>query len=202
MSKTPDELYETAKGIVMFLGRGWEAYKSQNNEVTLKNGPYSVRISTNDYAKNRGKYIFTPQWPYTPSNSVLGAHRMYSPEDREGLTITVSQTKTEQQIALDFERRLENKYIKEFDLCQRQMWTEQDERQNQLNTANRLASLLRATALDCNGDPTSQPTICKHGVWKFSVNHDGSRVERLEIHNIPIEAAEKLFEMLRQKVEK
>jgi hypothetical protein len=216
MMKTLDELYEVAKGIAMFLGRGWEAKRREIpdhpgcGDALLVNGPYSVEIRTSDRSQYRGKYLFIPRWPRTASDSVLGPHVTYSPLDNSDggnftpsySPIAVSQTKTEQQMALDFERRLEDRYIKAFDAAQQRLWREQDNRQDQLNKTVQLAALLGSQALDCNREPTDQPVVSAHGVYKFSVNHDGTRVERIEIHNIPVSVADTLFQILAREVTK
>jgi len=205
MMKTLDELHEVANGVAMFLGRGWEARKHEIpdhpgcGDALLVNGPYAVGINTSDRSQYRGKYLFIPRWPRTASDSVLGAHVTYSGGN---FTIAVSQTKTEQQMALDFERRLEDRYVKAFDLAQRRMWREQDDRREQLAVAARLAALLESQALDCNREPTGQPVVCAHGVWNFHVNHDGTRIERMEIRNIPVDVADTLFQILAREVPK
>ena len=211
MKKTLDELYEVAKGVAMFLGRGWEAKKREIpdhpgcGEALIVNGPYAVEIETSDRSQHRGKYLFIPHWPRTSSDSVLGAHVTYSPlDDSAGgnFTIAVSQTKTEQQMALDFERRLEDRYVRAFDLAQRRMWHEQENRQTQLDAAARLAGVLGTKALDCNRNPTDQPVVSAHGVWNFHVNDDGTRIARMEIRNIPVAVANAVFQILAREVPK
>jgi len=211
MKKSLAELFEVAKGIAMFLGRGWEAHKNELQDypgcgnVLLVNGPYAVEIRTSDYAKFRGKYLFIPRWPRTSADSVLGAHVGYGPEAddfKEGVpnTISASQSKTEQELALEFERRLEDRYIKVFDLCQRRMWLAQEERVEQLRVAGELAGLLDSRAIIYGNQPTEQPVIDHYGVRQFCVSYDGKTVARMELRCIPVNVVLKIIKLLVNEV--
>lgn len=206
MKKSLDELFRVAEGIAMFLGRGWGARKRELpdhpgcGDVSLVNGPYAVEIGTSDYAKYRGKYLFIPRWPQTSGGSVLGSHVTYSPETDIVDSIAASQSKTEQELALEFERRLEDRYIKAFDIAQRRMLKEEADRAEQLRVADSLATLLDSRAVAHGNQPTEQPVIDHYGVRQFCVGYDGKTITRMELRCIPVEVARKIIDLLRLEV--